>query len=147
MEAKPEENAPRRRTTVLLVEDNPTDVFVIKDVLKEYGLDLQLSVATDGEEAVRYLQKIETDESSPCPALVLLDLNLPRIAGVDVLRKLRSEPRCHRTPVIVVSSSIADSDRRNSENLGVEAYFQKPGDLDAYGELARIIKDILGFSH
>jgi two-component system response regulator len=126
------------------VEDNPTDVFVIKDVLREYGFDLQLRVAEDGHRALSYFHELESDQSSPCPALVLLDLNLPKIGGMDVLKKLRRESRCRRIPVIVVSSSIAESDRLKAHELGVEAYFQKPADLDTYADLARIIRDVLG---
>lgn len=75
--------------------------------------------------------------------LVLLDLNLPKIGGLDVLKKLRAEPSARPIPVIVVSSSVAESDLSAARELGVEAYFQKPADLDAYANLARIIREAL----
>lgn len=117
---------------------------MIRDVLREYGLDLQLRVAEDGQHALRYIEELEGAPETPCPAMVLLDLNLPRIGGLDVLRKLRGDSRCHDVPVVVVSSSIADSDRSRARELGVQAYFQKPADLNAYSELARIIRETLG---
>ncbi|HWF09206.1 MAG TPA: response regulator [Bryobacteraceae bacterium] len=128
------------------MEDNPTDVFVVRDVLREYGLDLELRVAEDGQHALRYIEQMEGAADTPCPAMVLLDLNLPKIGGLEVLRKLRGDSRCHDVPVVVVSSSIADSDRSRARELGVQAYFQKPADLSAYAELARIIRETLGLN-
>ena len=128
---------------MLLVEDNPTDVFVIKELVEGCGLNLRLHVAGDGQDALSYLQEVAGDESSPCPALVLLDLNVPKVPGIELLRRIRCGPRCHRTPVIVVTSSCAEGDRAAAERLGAEAYFQKPDDLAAYTELAQLIKRTL----
>jgi len=128
---------------VLLVEDNPTDVFVIKEVLGSCGVNLSLHIAKDGQEALRYFKELDRDEHTVCPALVLLDLNLPRVTGIEVLRELRKESRCKRTPVVVITSSAAGSDRVAAHELGAEAYFQKPSDLTAYMELGSLIKGIL----
>jgi chemotaxis family two-component system response regulator Rcp1 len=128
---------------VLLVEDNPTDAFVIKWVVEECGLDFRIRIMSDGQDALTYLQELERDKTVPCPALVILDLNLPKVSGLEVLQKLRGESRCRNTPVIVVSSSSAESDRRNSRALGAEEYFEKPNDLDAYAALGKIIKRML----
>ena len=126
----------------MLVEDNPTDVFVIKEVLDGIGRNLRLQVAANGQEALFYLRSSAT----ACPALILLDLNLPKVAGIDVLKELRTSSRCKHTPVIVLTSSTAESDRAATRSLGAEAYFQKPGDLAAYGQLAQLIKQILHFT-
>jgi CheY-like chemotaxis protein len=131
---------------VLLVEDNPTDVFVIKEAIERSGLDLNLRVASNGEEALLYLQGLSGSEKTSCPALVLLDLNLPKVGGIEVLRKLRSSSPCNHTPVIVVTSSIAEADRAAVRRLGAEAYFEKPTSLEAYMELAEVVKRILGHS-
>jgi CheY-like chemotaxis protein len=127
--------------TVLLVEDSPTDVFVIKEVLGGCAVNFRVDVAQDGQEALRYLQD---PTSGSCPALVLLDLNIPRVDGLEVLRQLRAGSRCWRTPVIVVSSSRADQDRSMAEQLGANAYFQKPSDLESYRELGRVVEHVLG---
>jgi two-component system, response regulator len=74
---------------------------------------------------------------------VLLDLNLPRISGLEVLRRLRSSGRCRETPVIVVTSSSAAEDRLATQRLGINAYFEKPADLASYRELAEVIRKVL----
>jgi len=141
-QAKSEIPAKSEQHTVLLVEDNPTDIFVIKEALEASGLKLDLRIARDGQDALGYLQRTGTVEV-PCPALILLDLNVPKVAGIEVLRKLRTDSRCRRTPVIVVTSSTAETDRTAVERLGAEAYFQKPRNLAAYMELAPLIRKVL----
>jgi CheY-like chemotaxis protein len=133
------------RRLVLLVEDNSTDVFVINRVLEECGLGKYVRVASDGQEAVLYLQKLCEDPSCPEPVLVLLDLNVPKISGIEILRELRGG-RLRPTPVIIVTSSVSEGDRSAAESLGAEAYFQKPHDLAEYMKLAGVIKGILGTS-
>lgn len=135
-----EGSADSKARTILLVEDNPTDVFVIREVIEECGLNLRLRTATNGQDALRYLQDAAGDN---CPALILLDLNLPKISGVEVLRQLRHRPPCNNTPVIVVTSSTAEADRAAVQRLGAEAYFQKPNNLQAYRQLAALIKRLL----
>ena len=129
--------------TVLLVEDNPTDVFVIKEVMKRTGLNVRLHVLNNGEEAMRYLDEHAGTESPDCPALIILDLNLPRLTGVEILRRLRTAEPCDRTPVIIVTSSTAERDRNAVQQLGAEGYFQKPNDLSAYIELGKLVKRVL----
>ena len=129
--------------TVLLVEDNPTDVFVINEVIKKSELKLDLRVATDGQEALLYLQELARSEKPSCPALVLLDLNLPKVGGLEILQHLRDESPCSRTPVIVVTSSTAQADRIAVQRLGAEAYFHKPTSLAAYMQLGELIRRLL----
>lgn len=90
-----------------------------------------------------YVEELTRDENALCPALVLLDLNLPKVTGIEVLRALRSSSRCSRIPVIVVTSSAAETDRYAAQQLGAEGYFQKPTELTAYMELAELIKRVL----
>lgn len=125
------------------MEDNPTDVFVISEVIATCGMKLKLHIAKNGEEALRYLQELERSEKSVGPALVLLDLNVPKVAGIEVLRQLRGGSRCSRTPVIVVTSSTAEADREAVQRLGTDGYFQKPQNLGAYMQLGRLIQDVL----
>jgi CheY-like chemotaxis protein len=128
---------------VLLVEDNPTDVYVIRRILEESHLNLRIDIVRDGQEALRYFDNLARDESSPCPAVVLLDLNIPKVDGFEVLRKIRSTSRCVRTPVIIVTSSNAQEDRNTAEQLKADAYFKKPADLRAYMELGRLVRGLL----
>ena len=139
----PEASQDSAAPILLLVEDNPTDVFVINEVLARCGVDFKLHVARNGQEALSYLQEIANNEGASCPALVLLDLNLPKVAGLEVLKALRSASRCKQVPVIIVTSSMADGDRLAAQRLGAEAYFQKPVDLTAYMELAPLIRKVL----
>ena len=127
----------------MLVEDNPTDVFVIREAIARSGLKLNLRIASNGEEALRYLRDLARAEKPACPALVLLDLNLPKVGGIEVLQHLRNSSLCSRMPVIVVTSSTAEADRAAVRRLGAEAYFQKPTSLAAYMELAEVIKRVL----
>ncbi len=140
---KEESESPDRQRTVLLVEDNPTDIYVISEVVEACGLSLRLEIARNGHEAIAYLQKLAGAEKLRCPELVLLDLNLPNASGFEVLRRLRNSARCKSTPVIVVSSSTADADRKAAELLGVQAYFQKPSKLSSYMRLEQLIKRYL----
>jgi CheY-like chemotaxis protein len=129
---------------VLLVEDNPTDVFVVREVLKRSGLNVRLRVASNGQEALSYLQEpCAADDRGSCPSLVLLDLNLPKVPGIEVLKNLRAGSRCECIPVIILTSSAAEADRNAAQRLGAEAYFQKPDDLNEYDALARIVKHVL----
>jgi CheY-like chemotaxis protein len=128
---------------VLLVEDNPTDVFVIKEVLDLCGPNLDVRLLTEGQAAMLYVEELTRNENAPCPALVLLDLNLPKVTGIEVLRALRSGSRCSGIPVIVMTSSSAETDRHAAQQLGADGYFQKPTELTAYMELAELIKRVL----
>ena len=145
-EAKSKKAAPFAPPIVLILEDNPRDVFVIRYVLDSCGLDLDIRTVDDGAEALRYLREVDRDLSLPCPALILLDLNIPKVDGFEVLRFLREESRCDQTLVVVVTSSGTVPDRATADFLGVEGYFQKPTDLTAFMELAEVIKRVLQYS-
>ena len=126
---------------MLLVEDSPTDVFVIKEVLDACAVDLRVLVAKDGHEALQVLRGLPAED---CPALILLDLNIPKVNGLEVLRQVRAGSNCQETPVVIVSSSRADEDRGTAERLGANAYFQKPADLQSYTQLGMIVERMLG---
>jgi CheY-like chemotaxis protein len=129
--------------TVLLVEDNPTDIYVITEALRKSAVDFKLDIVRDGHEAIKYLQKVGSGPDMPCPDLILLDLNVPKAEGIEVLREIRHRSPCKSTPVVIVTSSIAEPDRVAALSLGAQAYFQKPTDLTAYMELAKVIRDVL----
>jgi len=116
---------------------------VIKRVLQATGLRLDVQIAKDGQEASAVLNHLAQDESIVCPAIVLLDLNLPKIDGFEVLRQLRNGPRCNRTPVLILTSSTAENDRATAQQLEADAYFRKPANLQAYMELGDVVKQLL----
>lgn len=128
------------RTVVLLVEDDPDDVFFVTKAFKAAAPDITLRVARNGEEAEAYL--LGKDAVADRPALVLLDLKLPRKSGLEVLESLRRAPGAAPVPVVVLTSSQSDADIRRAYELGANSYLVKPVDADA--QLA-MIKSLLSY--
>jgi CheY-like chemotaxis protein len=128
-----------RRASVVVVDDNATDVILIKEAILAQKLDVDLRIYEDGEAAMGLIERVEQEEE-PCPHLILLDLNLPRRDGLEVLARLRGVRRCAGIPVVVMTSSAASSDRVSSDALGVAAYFQKPSEYAAFLEIGNIIR-------
>jgi CheY-like chemotaxis protein len=127
----------------VVVEDNPTDIFLVREAIAAHGLNANLEVLEDGEEALGLIARMDANESEPCPHLMLLDLNLPKTDGFEVLERLRASKRCAGMPVIVMSSSAAPSDRNKSASLGAVAYFQKRVQYEASMEIGGIIQKLL----
>lgn len=123
---------------VLLVEDSPNDLELEMNSLEKFLLPGQVDVVTDGEEALEYLHRRGRYESRPggVPLVVLLDLNLPKVSGLDVLRDIKSDAELRSTPVVVLTSSREDRDIVTSYKLGVNAYVVKPVD---FGEFAKAV--------
>jgi two-component system, response regulator len=120
---------------IILVEDNPADVEFTLDALRENNLANRVKVLRDGEEAVNYV--FGTGPYKDCgicarPKLILLDLNLPKIDGLEILRKIQSEERTRTIPVVIFTSSLADQDRIESYKLGVNSYIEKPVGFDNF---------------
>jgi CheY-like chemotaxis protein len=102
-----------------------------------------LHVVRDGAEALQFVAHMGQRGDLPCPDIVLLDLNLPKVDGQEVLSELRKHPECAGTPVIVVSSSDARKDRARMAELGVTRYFRKPSNLEAFLLLGAVVKDVV----
>jgi two-component system, chemotaxis family, response regulator Rcp1 len=129
---------------ILVVEDSSTDVFLIREAIATAQVNADLYFVSDGDAATKFFDFADADANAPCPALVLLDLNLPKKNGDDVLRHLRSSRRCHGAAVLIVSSSDAACDREGVAELGVSAYFRKPSDYYDFMKLGDLIKSLLG---
>lgn len=112
------------------------------EALKSSGLLFQLQSVVDGESALELLRAAE-DGEQVLPALILLDLNLPKISGLEVLSQIRAAARCGRVPVIVVTSSEAPSDLSAIRELSATAYFRKPTSLDAFMKLSDLVRQVL----
>jgi DNA-binding response OmpR family regulator len=126
---------------ILLVEDDPKDVELTLTALEEYNLANEVIVARDGEEALEYLYsrgKFKT-RSSGNPAVVLLDLKLPKVDGLEVLKQVKSEEKLRMMPVVVLTSSKEEKDMVASYKLGVSAYVVKPVD---FHEFVNAIKEL-----
>jgi two-component system, chemotaxis family, response regulator Rcp1 len=131
---------------VLVAEDNEGDVLLIEEALRFHNLTFQLHVVTDGLAAIRYLEQLDQTEGSSCPDVFLIDLNLPKVDGHDVLSTFRAHPRCSAVPVIIVTSSDAPKDRQQAELMGADRYFRKPSDLMAFMEIGAAIRDLIDSS-
>ena len=129
-----------RPARVLLVEDNDADVRLTREALREAGDGVRLSTAGDGEQALAYLRQEEGFAEAPRPDLVLLDLNLPRKNGTEVLAEMRADERLARIPVIVLTSSAAQQDIDDCYARGANAFVVKPQDLDAFMDLIETIR-------
>lgn len=125
-------------TDVLLVEDNPGDVRLIREVLEMVSDEIQLETVPDGAEAIDYLTDRRGDEDR-LPDLILLDLHTPRMDGFEVLETLKEDPELAALPVIVLTSSDAEADVSQSYDLCANAYLTKPNTHDEFVALARAI--------
>ncbi len=131
-----------RLVEILLVEDNPGDVRLTKEAMKEGKIRNNLSVASDGVEAMAFLRREGKYADAPRPDVVLLDLNLPKKDGRSVLKEIKEDPNLRRIPVVILTSSKADEDVLNSYDLHANCYVTKPGDLEQFID---VVKSVEGF--
>ena len=106
-------------------------------------MDAELVVKKDGEEMLRLIERIDAGEA-PCPDAVLLDLNLPRRNGIEILRRMRQSVVCGHVPVVIVTSSDAPNDRESVAKLGATGYFRKPSSYNEFMHLGELVKQIVG---
>jgi CheY-like chemotaxis protein len=133
-----------QKNRILLAEDNEGDVFLVRRALEKRGLPHELVLAHNGEEALVWLDDHSGDRNGETrPDLILLDLNLPRVDGGQLLSHIRKSDTFCRTPVIVLTSSDSPKDRQMALDLGANLYFRKPTDLASFMDLGRIIQETL----
>ena len=130
-----------RPIEILLVEDNPGDVRLTQEALGEAKVRNNLAVARDGVEALAYLRREPPFDEAARPDLILLDLNLPRKDGRDVLAEIKADPDLRRLPVVVLTTSSAEKDILESYNLYANCYITKPVDLDQFVRIVSSIED------
>jgi CheY-like chemotaxis protein len=123
---------------ILLVEDNPDDVMFTLRAFKKNNIGNEIVVATDGEKAIDLLCP-EDGPTSFSPAIVLLDVKLPKLSGIDVLQRIRSDPRTQTLPVIMLTTSSEETDIVNSYRLGANSFVRKPVDFDAFVHAANVL--------
>lgn len=126
---------------ILLVEDNPGDARLAAEAFKEGRVPTRLHVVQDGIEAIAFLRREGPFESAPRPDLVLLDLNLPRKDGREVLAEIKEDPLLRRIPVIVLTTSQAETDVNRAYELHANCYIVKPVDFDRFIDVVKGIED------
>lgn len=130
-----------RPVNILLIEDNPGDVRLAQEAFKESNSDANLDVVMDGMEAINYLRKVGKYANATTPDLVLLDLNLPKKDGREVLSDIKADQKLRSIPVVVLTTSNAEKDILNSYNLHVNCYINKPVDFDKFFDIIQKIEE------
>jgi two-component system, chemotaxis family, response regulator Rcp1 len=125
--------------SILLVEDNAGDVRLTREALREADLSVELTAVPDGEQALAFLRNEGEHAGAPRPDLILLDLNLPKKNGLEVLEEIRHDPALRTTPVIMLTTSSSARDVAASYDRGVNCYVVKPLDLDDFTQLVQAI--------
>jgi CheY-like chemotaxis protein len=127
---------------LLLVEDNLPDALVIRDAIRKENLPIAIHIAPDGEQAIEFIKAAETSEEAPRPQVLLLDLNLPKLDGFEVLRAIRANETFKDIPVIVVTSSDSPGDRNEVARLGA-SYFRKPVTYPEFVKIGSFLRSFL----
>ena len=126
---------------VLLVEDNPGDVRLTREALKAGKVWSSLHVVADGVEALAFVRQQGVYTNAPRPDIILLDLNLPKIDGREVLSNLKADPNLKRIPVVILTTSQAEEDILKAYNLNANCYITKPVDFDQFLKVVRVIEE------
>ena len=126
---------------VLLVEDSPGDVRLTWETFRDVNTSIHLHVATDGIEAMAFLRREGAHVNAPRPSIILLDLNLPKMDGREVLTHIKEDPSLKMIPIIILTTSDAEADIEKSYELQANCYLSKPVQLDAFESLVKSIND------
>ena len=128
--------------TIIVVEDNPVDVYLIRWVLKAHELAYELQVIENGDRAMDYVNQFTHEERRRSPTVVLLDLHLPQLDGIEILRHVKAIPFGSEIRVVIVTSSKNAADQQETLALGADAYFVKPYHLNEFMQLGDVIKHV-----
>jgi CheY-like chemotaxis protein len=128
---------------ILLAEDNPADVYLIREALREHGVECSMQVASDGKEVLGLIMDEGSEQAPEEFELIILDLNLPRHDGIEILERLRESTRLAHVPVVVLTSSDSPQDRLVATHLGARRYLRKPSSLEQFLYLGSVFKELL----
>ncbi len=131
------------RFHIVLVEDAEPDVLLVREALEQSGLDFDLQVFDDGEQGVEFIETMDRDVNLHRPHLFLLDLNLPKKTGGQILERVRQSPTCGQVPVVILTSSDSQKDKAQAAFLNATGYFRKPSRLDEFMKLGPYVRDLL----
>ena len=138
----PSDREKKPKLQLLIVEDNGTDVLLVREAVQTYSLDLEIHVVDDGQKALDFIDQGYKDPDVRVPDIMLLDLNLPRRSGLEVLERLRQSGKCAHTAIIIFTSSDSARDRAAVAALGVTRYFRKPSRYEQFLQIGQLLKDI-----
>lgn len=137
----------KNRPEILMVDDNPADIDLTSEVLAQSKEHFHVNAVNDGVEAISFLQRQGKYARAPVPDLVVLDLNLPRKDGCEVLSSIKADPVLAKIPVVIFTTSQADSDIARSYRLGANCYLRKPGNLHEFAAVVQSMAEFwLGFA-
>jgi CheY-like chemotaxis protein len=128
---------------ILLAEDNPADVYLIRRALREHGVEHSVRVSSDGKDTLQILSREGAYRERPVLELIILDLNLPRHDGIEILERLRATEEFERVPVVVLTSSDSPRDRQSANRLGATLYLRKPTSLEQFLAMGQLFKRLL----
>jgi CheY-like chemotaxis protein len=136
-------NGEWRKPRILVIEDNPADVALLRLALESADVDCELTVIEDGAEALEFIRQLESSLPNSMPDLTILDLNLPKIDGFEILQAMRADKIFAGAPVAVLSSSSSPRERARIDVFQVRQYITKPADLDEFMKIGLIVKSLL----
>jgi CheY-like chemotaxis protein len=128
---------------ILLAEDNSADVYLIREALKEYDITCPIRLAADGSDILRMISPQDAPGEAAEFGLIILDLNLPRHDGIEILQRLRENEKLARVPVVILTSSDSPRDRLVATQLGATRYLRKPSNLEQFLNLGAVFKELL----
>ena len=128
---------------IILVEDAEPDILLVREALEQSGLEFDLKVFDDGEQGVDFIETLDRDATMVPPHLFLLDLNLPKKTGDQILERVRQSPTCSHVPVVILTSSDSHKDKAQAADLHATGYFRKPSRLDEFMRLGPYVRDLL----
>jgi CheY-like chemotaxis protein len=137
-------HAPAGAVRILVVDDDAGDVLMIEEALASSGIDKTIDVVSDGQQAMEFLRREGQYSDAARPDMILLDLNMPRMDGRQVLTQVKNDPKLRTIPIVVLTTSNADSDILSSYLLQANAYVTKPIDLDEFNDVVRSIDRFFG---
>jgi len=128
---------------ILVAEDNPADVYLIREAMRTHGVDCHVRIATDGQQVLQLLATAKPPAEREPLDLIILDLNLPRHDGIEILQILKEKTRLPVVPVVVLTSSDSPRERQVAAQLGVVRFLQKPSSLDQFLSLGAVFRELL----